>query len=267
MIAHRIFWPNLTNEQLTQKPVQQLAIIGKEAYHAIKVKRLTIGENVEVLNGSGLIAKCRVSDISNKKNLSLEIIESTINPQPHPLISIAAPPPKGPAADYMVNQLSQLGVTNWIPLQTRRTIVKPSENKIEKWQRIAVEAAKQCGRAWIMNIQKPLSLTALMNHNKYSNNSDPTTTSDFILVADINGDTPVSLLQKSLPPLATAQLKQITLLAGPEGGFSDEEYRSIISSGILPICLAPHILRLETAAVAGAAFCVMLSMYLNNSNK
>lgn len=135
----------------------------------------------------------------------------------------------------MIDGLSQVGAAAWRPLITERTVVEPRAGKLERLQRIAEESLKQCGRAWLLEIGSPIGFAAALRgaHER----------GDALVVADAAGGAP--------PPLAAGA--PVTLVVGPEGGLTDRESTLAREHGAAAIRLGPHILRIETAAVVGAA--------------
>lgn len=235
MAVHRIFLPDLDATDLSAGGAVE--VTGDEAHHALSVKRVAVSDAVELLNGRGVIARGAVVSTS-KKSLTVQVEASAALPRPTPEIIIAAAAPKGPRAEAMIEQMSQIGVSRWIPLVTERSVVEPRDKRIAKW-RIAtvVESAKQCGRAWLMEIDEPTTLSECLARADQPR----------LLLADADGRG----CRESLGELDSA--RPILLLVGPEGGFSDAERQAIAAAGATPISLGPHILRLETAAAVGAA--------------
>src|SRR5262245_8562482 len=119
---------------------------GPEARHLATVCRLRPGDAVTLFNGDGLEYPARVTQVG-KKQVSVEVlaVESPQRELGFPLV-VAAPLPKGDRAQFLIEKLTELGVTNFVPLSTARSVVHPRETKIEKLERYVIEASKQCGR-------------------------------------------------------------------------------------------------------------------------
>jgi len=249
MSIHRIFLPDLS---LSIEAGSIIRIGGDEARHAARVKRLKVGESVAIHNGAGVVADGAVEDISPSSRAELAIQIGRIQEVPRfkTRLVLATAVPKGPHADLLVEQLSQLGVTIWIPLLTERSIVNPRLGKIEKWRRACIESLKQCGRAYLMEVKEPtpfekafLSIFA---------NDDET----MLLVADQNGgafpSSPAHLDQIENAPFQRAS--SLAVFIGPEGGLTDEEMNLARNEyNARAVSLGRHTLRIETAAVAAAA--------------
>jgi 16S rRNA (uracil1498-N3)-methyltransferase len=141
--------------------------------------------------------------------------------------------PKGPRAAELIEQLSQVGAAAWRPLMTERGVVDPGDVKVERLRRVALESAKQCGRAWVMEIGDPSPLDAALGAG-----DEP------VVVADAAGG-------RYRPAAGAASVR---VLIGPEGGWSDAERVAICAApGITFASFGPHVMRIETAAVAAAA--------------
>jgi 16S rRNA (uracil1498-N3)-methyltransferase len=205
-----------------------------EAHHARRVLRLELGEAIELFDGQGLTAAGALESWTNGASIRLHRVEH--HEPPKPALTIAAAVPKGDRAEDMVNQLSQLGVTRFVPLRTARGVVDPRPRKLDKFERIAIESAKQCGRAHLMEIREQADLATLMRDQH-----------DLRLIAS-----PGSAKSDDL----TARIRRasrVLVLVGPEGGWTDDELAAAKQAGCEPWQLGPHVLRIETAATAAAA--------------
>lgn len=207
---------------------------GPEAHHLAHVCRYQIGDGIVLFNGNGCEYPARVTRV-DRRSVELEIT-SEQQPQrelPFPL-EIAVAVPKGERADWMIEKLTELGVSAFVPLQTQRSVVNASSAKLERWRRLVIEASKQCGRNILMEIRDPLPwsrfCTAASNSwRRY--------------LAHPSGSSP-----------AQAEADHATMVAiGPEGGWTEEELELARANGWHFLGLGPRILRVETAAVACAA--------------
>lgn len=216
----------------------KLEIDGEEAHHAVRVKRLAVGDSVMVMDGAGRTLTGPITGIdkdrrSNEwKLLIAPVAGIVVHPKPQSELHVFAAAPKGDRLDEMIDGLSQVGATRWCPLLTRRAVVDPRPTKLERLDRIAIEAMKQCGRAWKLLIGGAVPLQSLL--------MGPST-----IVADASGQ-PCSTLPN-------APNGPRMLVVGPEGGFSPEELDNLRKAGCSIANFGPHILRIETAAVVAAA--------------
>ena len=159
--------------------------------------------------------------------------------------TVAAAVPKGERADWMVEKLSELGTTAFIPLAAARSVVLPEgRNKRERWARIATEAAKQSRRPGVMRVGELMTVDAVLKELAESSNAAGWY---FSTAGDAK---PVGEAADALPP----GTRSIVAFVGPEGGWTDDELsRFAAAAGLTPVRLTATVLRIETAAVAAAA--------------
>jgi len=209
---------------------------GAEAHHLAQVCRLRAGDAVCLFNGDGQeYPAVVVSDSKRSVELDVQRVEAPPRELPFTL-EAAVPLPKGDRAQFLVEKLTELGVTRLVPLRTARSVVHPGESKHDKMARWVIEASKQCGRNVLMSIA-PLTDWAI-----YASSSSPHRR----IIAH-----PAAAAQ---PPGGFASSPSATTFAvGPEGGFTTEELALAIAYGWQPVALGPRILRVETAAIALAA--------------
>lgn len=245
---HRVHFPHIP----TSLAGQIVEISGDEAQHALRVKRVRHGEAVELMDGRGGIARgCAEIDegakgrSSKKAELVLRVqVEHVDRIAPvSPRVEIWCATPKGSRVEDMVEQLSEIGVAAWVPMHTERTIVDPRDGKLDRLRRIALESAKQCGRAWMLEIGLPSSFEQAIG-------APPGTR---VLLGHWTG----RVLDG--PPVVEADAA-IRLLIGPEGDFSPGEMERASASGVERVRFGPHVMRVGTAAVVGAAILMARSI-------
>lgn len=222
-------------------PSELLDVAGDEAHHAARVKRLEPGEEVELLDGVGCRARACIGSINKTRSgeWSLQLhVQTTERVEPvSPGVDVFAAPPKGDRLAEMIDQLSQVGAAAWSPLHTERTVVEPRAGKLERLERIAHNAAKQCGRAWALRLGESTTFAqALVAERPIS-----------IVLADATG--------ASYQPTGAARIR---LLVGPEGGWSAAELEHARRSGVQLCTFGPHVMRVETAAPVAAALIMEL---------
>lgn len=232
MTIHRFHCTDLTQTTGLSEPVAQLD--RDESKHAVSVLRLEVGDDVELFDGQGTEAVGQVLTRA-KSGVTIAISESRRVAPPQTSIDIVAAIPKGPRSDSMIQQLSQVGVDRLIPLISERAIVNPRETKLEKFRRAAVESAKQCRRAHVLQIADPEEMTSALACN-----------AECKLIADARG--------MSMGDLTPESPKSVRVLIGPEGGFSAKEQSAAAEAGFVQWSLGTHIMRIETAAVVAGAF-------------
>jgi len=226
-------------EDLAPQIGVRVVIGGDEAHHAARVKRSEVGDPINLLNGRGMHASAVIRDIRKSRQgtweLEAEVTSITIEERAKPRIEVLAAAAKGDRLEEMIDGLSQVGADAYRPLLTRRTVVDPREGKMNRLRRVAAESLKQCGRGWLLEIEDAMTFADAIKP----------TPGTLVLAADASGG--------PLPAAAVATAERVVLLVGPEGGFSDEEFAQLKAAGVTLFCFAPHVLRVETAAVVGAA--------------
>jgi 16S rRNA (uracil1498-N3)-methyltransferase len=160
------------------------------------------------------------------------------------LIHIASAVPKGDRAAQLIDQLAQTGATSWSPLVTDHGVAEAGQHKLDRFTRIAREGAKQCGRAHTLHIGPERTLAAALRPGPEPALPDAPAV-DLVLIADASGQPPGAIG----PVLASA--RAIRVLVGPEGGWSGAERAAFgASPGARMLVCGPHVMRIETAAVA-----------------
>jgi len=211
------------------KPGEVAAIEGDEARHALRVKRVRGGEQVELLDGRGGVALGEVVE-GGRDELRVRIRDVRHVEPTRPRVEVWTAVPKGGRVDEMIDQLAQAGAASWGPLETARGVVEPRESKMERLERIAREASKQCGRAWTLAIAaKQTAADALRGGEGVR-----------VVVADSSGGG-----YRRDP----GRTNTIRLLIGPEGGWTPEELAAAGAAGATIAAFGPHVMRIETAAV------------------
>jgi 16S rRNA (uracil1498-N3)-methyltransferase len=212
-----------------------------QAGHARNALRLEDGSEVEVFDDQGMVGIGKLVFVDAYQTLVRVAQIKVQNDGSTFRLTIAAAVPKGERADWMIEKLSELGVHEFIPLDTARGVVKPEgKSKYERWLRIATESAKQSRRTGVMRIGQLKGISALIQEVGSEQNIK-----SFYLSTD-PGAVPLAQQVKE-------KLSSLLLLVGPEGGWTDEEIRLFESHRIEGAKLTPTILRIETAAIAGAA--------------
>jgi 16S rRNA (uracil1498-N3)-methyltransferase len=224
---------------LPQLPVGNLCELrGSEFHHLTHVLRGRPGDRLTVFDGSGTEAEAEIVRLS-KTAASLHLgVRRRDSPATDREIVLATAVPKVDRFRWLVEKVTELGVERLIPLQTARSVVSPGALKLDKMRQAVIEACKQSGRNRLMEIEAPTSW------RDFVSGSMPTSRA---FLADPAGD--------SIPDLADLRQKRqrVLLIVGPEGGLTEVERHEAMDAGARPVTLGPHILRIETAALAMAA--------------
>ena len=210
-----------------------VTVTGDEFHHSIRVVRARVGEEVEVFDRAGNAARGTVESIDRDRAVIL-LGEPLPSRESQLAIHLAMAVIQLEKFELVLQKATELGVKTFIPLVTERVELRPERysGKMDRWEKIVFEAVKQCGR----------TMTPKIGH--------PTTFEDVIQQAgekvlfDADAEPPTA---NSQPPTA------LTVLIGPEGGWSDDELRRARDSGVRFERLGPRRLRAETAAIAAVS--------------
>jgi 16S rRNA (uracil1498-N3)-methyltransferase len=221
---------------LSQPPRDGRAVLaGDEARHLARVMRCAVGDEVVVFDGCGTSWRARVATIG-RDEVGLELGAAAIaSATPRVPLTLAVALPKGERQKWLVEKLTELGVARLVPLITTRGVAEATPAAVERLARGVIEACKQCGRDTLMEIAPPRSVAEIAR--------DPGDGA-MLVVADRDG--------LPLEP-AAADGRPIIAVVGPEGGLTAEELAAIEAAGGRRVSLGPHVLRVETAAIALAA--------------
>jgi 16S rRNA (uracil1498-N3)-methyltransferase len=223
-------------------PLQRgtVELTGPEAHHLAAVCRLGPGDDVCLFNGDGHEYQVRVQS-AGKHCVVLEVRSRATPERELPFaLTVAAPLPKGDRAQFLVEKLTELGVTTFVPLATERSIIVPREAKLDKLRRYVIEASKQCGRNVLMSIAPLVDWTSYCRQQNHA---------QVRLIAHPGRD--------SAQPLQLPRGESVGVAIGPEGGFTDAEIALSQQTGWQHVCLGPRVLRVETAALMLAAWIIV----------
>jgi 16S rRNA (uracil1498-N3)-methyltransferase len=215
---------------------QTIFLSVEETKHLRDVLRLKENDPVRVFDGDGGEFACEIQRIEKKQTVLkiLEEIAPTV-PESRLNLTLAVAILKGEKFDWVVQKAVELGVTKLVPLNTLRADarLKETEKRLTRWRKIALEAAKQSGRARLMAIEPPIDFEKFISAEKDTR----------ILFAERGGDG-FSAIE------ATGK---ITAIVGAEGGWEMSEIRAARENGFQIITFGGRILRAETAAISIAA--------------
>lgn len=220
--------------------LEQITLADEEHRYLVRVLRLEVGDVVTLFDGKAAEADARISRIGPRAvELRVETRREVGAPD-RPALTLIQSLTKGEKLDFVIQKGTELGVTRIMPVTSSRSIPQLEAiraiGRIARWQKIAREAARQCGRSDVPAIEAVVPLaTALHSISK-----------DALRLilwegAKENGLGP--LLPTTRPP-------EVVVAIGPEGGFSPTEVELARAAGFIPAGLGPRVLRTETAALA-----------------
>jgi 16S rRNA (uracil1498-N3)-methyltransferase len=229
-----------------------LVLPEREAHHASQVLRVRRGDEVTVLDGAGSELLCSVHDCCRDR-VELAVVEKhSVAPLPCQVTLVQAVP-KGRIIEDIIQKATELGVSRIVPLLSEHVVTRLDDDsaseKADKWQRVAIEAIKQCGAAWLPKVEAPISLEKFLARRE---------TFDLPLIASLQpGSRHAREYFSSFCSSHHRSPGSACIWIGPEGDFTPSEVNAVESSGALPITLGPLVLRVETAAV----YCLSILNY------
>ncbi|MBF0229669.1 MAG: 16S rRNA (uracil(1498)-N(3))-methyltransferase [Desulfamplus sp.] len=268
-------------------------IVGQDAKHLVNVLRLVSGNIVELVDGVGTHYLSEI-DFATSKKVVLKIIEKSFLKAESPAhITIAQGVLKDNKMDVILRHLTELGIKEWIPFFASRSVPSPNPNKmkndliipeskfsnktkgqkinnnieisnvnpkikdvrVERWERIARESIKQCGRSVMPIIHKPISYDEmLIQSDTYCEK----------IVFWENATTPIDLIRERQERVRE---NRIIVMIGPEGGFSEQEVNIAKEHGFKAFSLGSRILRAETASIVASTLIQNIFGDLGKNNR
>ena len=226
---------------------KSIALSDAETRHARDVLRLQHGEEVYVFDGEGQEYRCVIAQLS-RETVKLDMLEQVepAHPESRLDLTLCVALLKGEKFDLVMQKATELGATRLIPVLTNRADVRirsddDAKRKLMRWQRIALEATKQCGRARLMKIDAPVAFEELIERAEQKN--------ELRLMFAERGGSSFSNMMGDLDAVST----KASALIGPEGGWTDVEIDRANKNGWRIVTLGGRTLRAETAAIVAIA--------------
>jgi 16S rRNA (uracil1498-N3)-methyltransferase len=217
---------------------EYLYLKDSEAHHIKDVLRYKIDDPILAFDGQGRIFEGRVNQVGAKE-IKVKIIRSEYRKKSPCFLHLAQAIPKKQKMDFIVEKATELGTDDIMPMITERTVPRPAQEKehifIRRWQKIALEAAKQSRQVFLPKIREIRSFSQILAViPEESTALIPWTGDASIMLEDLDWD----------------KFKaEIFVFIGPEGDFSQKEISQAREKGIIPISLGKNILKSETAAI------------------
>lgn len=221
----------------------ELQLPDDEGHHLSKVLRLREGDRVLVFDGAGLQRHAQVARVARSHaTLQLGRIDAAA-PELSVHVTLAQAMLKGDSMDQVVRDATTIGVHEVVPLLTTRTEARHPPDRaaarVDRWRRVAVSATKQCGRAVLPIVREAGSL---------ANTLDAAADDECVMFVEPLADIPLVTLD-GLKPVQPG--RRVTVLVGPEGGWSPDELAMAARKRAKMVSLGGRTLRAETAAIAG----------------
>ena len=220
----------------------EITIDSEDAKHIERVLRLVKGDEITVCDGRGIDYRAVISEI-DKTMVKCEIKEKKLcDTEPRIRVTLYQGIPKAAKMDYIIQKTTELGIIKIVPVKLSRCVVKllnaaAEEKKVERWQKIAYEAAKQSGRGVIPEIGMPLTFDEAVSEMKKADLAfTPYECEEQTRLCDVVN--------------SAADAGTVSFMIGPEGGFDITETEKLQAAGIRTVTLGRRILRTETAGEA-----------------
>ena len=224
---------------------ERVEVTGPEGRHAVTVRRLRVGERVDLTDGEGILVAGRVEQVHAPDRLVVEVLERLVVPAPDPRFVVVQAIPKGERGELAVELLTEVGADAIVPWAAARCVAQWRGERGEKahrrWVGTAREAAKQSRRAHV-----PLVPTAAATGDVVAMIA---ASSGAVVLHEEAAD---ALVTWSPPPSG-----EVVVVVGPEGGLAPDEVEAFASAGAAVVRLGPEVMRTSTAGAA--ALSVLLS--------
>jgi 16S rRNA (uracil1498-N3)-methyltransferase len=214
----------------------------EQSHHCAQVMRQNVGDHFGVFDGHGHEAKARITEIA-KDAVKFTVLAKAASPRTAHPVWLAQALTKAKSMDMIIEKATELGVSELVPLQSDHSVAhfddEKADAKVEKWKKLTIEAAKQCGQNWLPVVRPPQA------------------PKDFVNALPKGAVKLIASLQAEAKPLKTVLREQlpavkpgtpIIVMIGPEGDFTPAEIGAARAAGFLPVSLGKIILRAETAA-------------------
>ncbi|MDF2568379.1 MAG: hypothetical protein K0R90_1835 [Oscillospiraceae bacterium] len=222
----RFFVENIAEKKAT--------ITGEDAKHIVKSLRMTTGEKLVICDNKGYDYECVIDKLGDAVELSILSREKNQS-EPNANVVLFQAMPKSDKMDFIIQKAVELGVNQIVPVLTSRCVSRPDKKsmskKTERYQKIAVEAAKQCGRGKIPVVDNIIDYTECLSKMQKFEKS--------MLFYELGG--------RRIDEIITQDMKDIAILVGSEGGFEQSEVELAVQKNIAVATLGKRILRCETA--------------------
>jgi len=234
MSRHRIFCDETLHAGLSLR-------LSDSAARHVQVLRLQPGSLIELFNGRGEAFAAHI-ELMGKHSVDIMVTQALASvPKPSSHTHIVVGMPANERMDWLVEKATELGVSRITPVMSQRTVLRLNGERairrVEHWQGIAQSACSQSGRNFLPHIDIPLLLNEFLNGYQKNDKS-------LNILLSLQAQAP------SWRELWTSKPEHMTLLTGPEGGFTPEEEAFALQHGFVASSLGPFVLRAETAALA-----------------
>ncbi|WP_305041835.1 16S rRNA (uracil(1498)-N(3))-methyltransferase [Geoalkalibacter sp.] len=217
----------------------EVELAGEPHHQLTRVLRLAAGEEILLLDGAGLGCRCRIEALT-KNVVRVRVIARTRAPETAFAVRLIQGLPKSDKMDLILQKGTELGVTAFTPLEAGRSVPRLDEARRlargRRWEKVVLEAARQCRRPILPRLDAPCSLPEALVGDE-----------ELRLLLWEEESRPLAEVLPAAPPRGAA------ILVGPEGGLEAREVAAARAAGFVPVAFGPRILRTETAGFAVVA--------------
>ena len=219
-----------------------IIITGSDAAHIKKVLRMEPGDRIGLFDGRGFEYEARIENLL-AGSVEVSITKRFLSASESPVqIIVAQALLKDKKMDILARQLTEIGITKLIPFTSIRSVPRPDKKRLsarrKRWEKIAIEALKQCRRGHVTEIGETITFNDIIKIDDEC---------DLKIVFWENESKPIS---DAVQQVHDRHYRKILAVLGPEGGFTEKEIEDARACGFVTASLGPRILRAETAAVA-----------------
>ncbi len=224
-----------------------LTTTGDDAHHIGRSLRMRPGEELTLCDTCGTDCRCVVEEVSESAVVVRVLERRPSDTEPTVEVTLYQGYPKGDKLETVIEKAVELGVTRIVPVLTDRSVARPDDKsaarKLERWQRRALEAAKQCGRGRIPQVEPLIAFSALPGRIGGHGTA--------MFCYELGG--------LPLSGLVTKSTSDVAIFIGPEGGIAPSEAQALLDAGAVPVTLGKRILRTETAPLAAITAVMLLT--------
>ena len=218
---------------------EETVVVGPEAHHLLHVMRAAVGDRITLFDGSGQEFEAAIEVLSRSSVRCRILAQREISRELPGELTLGVALPKGDRQRWLVEKAVELGVTRLVPLITTRGVTQPTPATTRRFNRIVIEASKQCRRNVLLTIEDAVSFAEFASSNARNLETNQ-------WIADPTG--------RPLGELSANSDAVVRVAIGPEGGWTEEELATAGHLGWQRVGLGPRILRVETAVAAVAAY-------------
>ena len=232
----------------------ELAVVdGDEGFHAASVRRIRVGEELDLGDGAGAMAHCVIEEVAKARLTARVLKRWTVEPA-KPTVTVVQALPKSDRSELAIELATEVGADAFVAWQASRCVARwdggRAEKGLRRWRAVARAASRQSRRPHIPSVSGVMATDDLLAD---------------VREAVAAGTTVLALHESATEPmtkLALAQAVSLMLVVGPEGGIADDEIAALSQAGASVVRLGPTVLRTSTAAaVALGALGVLTSRW------